>query len=121
MKLLVDQNLPPRLVEDLTDLFPDSVHVGLVGLSSTADSTIWDYAKAHGFTFITRDKDFANLSLIRGAPPKSDPAAGGKLLCVPARRHHPQKCDPVFGIRKRCDTQLADREITSFPPADSSL
>jgi predicted nuclease of predicted toxin-antitoxin system len=70
LKLLVDENLPPRLAEDLTDLFPDSVHVRSVGLSSTADSSIWEYAKAHGFTFLTRDKDFANLSMTRGAPPK---------------------------------------------------
>ncbi len=70
MKLLVDENLPPRLVENLTDLFPDSVHVRSVGLGGTADSTIWEYAKAHGFTFMTRDKDFANLSMTWGAPPR---------------------------------------------------
>lgn len=70
MKLLVDENLSPRLVEDLTDLFPDSAHVCSADLGSTADAIIWEYAKAHGFTFLTRDKDFANLSLIRGAPPK---------------------------------------------------
>ena len=70
MKLLVDENLPPRLVDDLTDLFPDSVHVCSAGLGSTADVIIWEYAKAHSFTFLTKDKDFANLSLIWGAPPK---------------------------------------------------
>jgi len=39
-------------------------------LGSTPDATIWEYAKANGFAFATKDKDFANLSMVRGAPPK---------------------------------------------------
>ena len=70
MKLLVDENLPPRLVHDLADLFPDSAHVGPSGLGSTPDALIWEYAKEHGFAFLTKDKDFANFSLASGAPPK---------------------------------------------------
>lgn len=70
MKLLADENLPPRLVDDLADLFPGSAHVNSVGLGSTADSLIWDYAKLHEFTFLTKDKDFANLSIAMGPPPK---------------------------------------------------
>jgi predicted nuclease of predicted toxin-antitoxin system len=70
LKLLVDENLPPRLAEDLADLFPNSIHVVEANLGSSPDSTIWEYAKANGFTFISKDKDFANLSIARGAPPK---------------------------------------------------
>ena len=70
MKLLVDENLPPRLVHDLADLFPDSVHVNSVGLGRTSDELIWEYAQVHGFAFLTKDKDFVSLSLARGAPPK---------------------------------------------------
>ena len=70
MKLLVDENLPPRLVHDLADLFPDSAHVNTAGLSATVDDIIWEYAKAKGFAFLTKDKDFANLSIVRGVPPK---------------------------------------------------
>ena len=70
MKLLVDENLPPQLASDLADLFPESAHVGSVGLGSTSDSAIWEYAKTHGFAFLTKDKDFVNLSIARGAPPK---------------------------------------------------
>jgi predicted nuclease of predicted toxin-antitoxin system len=29
-----------------------------------------EYAKANRFTFLTKDKDFAGLSLVWGAPPK---------------------------------------------------
>lgn len=70
MKLLVDENLPPRLVYNLADLFPDSLHVESAGLGSTSNLSIWEYAKARGFTFLTKDKDFANLSIACGAPPK---------------------------------------------------
>ena len=70
MKLLVDENLPQRLVHDLADLFPDSAHVSSVGLDSTPDAIIWEYARTHGFTFLTKDKDFASLSFAWGAPPQ---------------------------------------------------
>jgi predicted nuclease of predicted toxin-antitoxin system len=70
LKLLVDENLPPAAAIDLADLFPESIHVRSVGLASVADGLIWEFAREHGYVFITKDKDFANLSLARGAPPK---------------------------------------------------
>ena len=70
MKLLVDENLAPGLAEQLADLFPGSVHVSAVGLGSTPDEAIWEYARANQFTFLTKDKDFVNLSLTLGSPPK---------------------------------------------------
>ncbi|MGA2205278.1 MAG: DUF5615 family PIN-like protein [Terracidiphilus sp.] len=70
MKLLVDENLPPRLVQDLADLFPDSSHVDFAGLGSSPDAIIFEYAKTQDFAFLTKDKDFANLSMAWGAPPK---------------------------------------------------
>ena len=38
--------------------------------SGTPNEIIWRYAEAHAFTFLTKDKDFANLSIVLGAPPK---------------------------------------------------
>jgi predicted nuclease of predicted toxin-antitoxin system len=70
LKLLVDENLSPELAEQLADLFPGSVHVTGVGLGSAPDAVIWEYAGANQFTFLTKDKDFVNLSLARGSPPK---------------------------------------------------
>jgi predicted nuclease of predicted toxin-antitoxin system len=70
LKLLVDENLPPRLVQDLADLFPDSSHVDFAGLGSSPDAIIFEYAKTQDFAFLTKDKDFANLSMAWGAPPK---------------------------------------------------
>jgi predicted nuclease of predicted toxin-antitoxin system len=70
LKLLVDENLAPRLAGDVGDLFPGSIHVSSIELGNTPDSVIWEYAKEHGFTFVTKDKDFASLSITWGAPPK---------------------------------------------------
>jgi predicted nuclease of predicted toxin-antitoxin system len=70
LKLLVDENLPPRIVHELAGLFPDSIHVSEAGLGSSPDVKIWDFAKANHFAFLTKDKDFANLSIAKGAPPK---------------------------------------------------
>ena len=70
MKLLFDQNLPPHLVTRLQDLFPGSAHVFPLGLSTADDRTVWDLAKSEGFTIVSKDSDFASMSLLEGAPPK---------------------------------------------------
>jgi predicted nuclease of predicted toxin-antitoxin system len=71
LKLLFDANLSPKLVGRLDDLFPGSVHVFETGLAqNTPDQTIWEYARANGFTIITADSDFLYLAQSRGAPPK---------------------------------------------------
>jgi predicted nuclease of predicted toxin-antitoxin system len=70
MKLLFDQNLSPRLVERLTDIFPDSTHVSLKGLDRAMDDVVWKWAREYGFTIVTKDADFNELSTLRGFPPK---------------------------------------------------
>jgi hypothetical protein len=39
MKLLLDQNLSPRLCDRLADLFPGSAHVDLLGLNRSVKTT----------------------------------------------------------------------------------
>lgn len=70
MKLLFDQNLSFKLCQMIADLFPDSSHVRLLGLSEGADRALWDFAKANGFCIVTQDVDFADLAGLLGAPPK---------------------------------------------------
>ena len=53
MKLLVDQNLSPRLCDRLHDIWTEIVHVRAVGLASADDSTVWAYARQHGFTIVS--------------------------------------------------------------------
>jgi len=70
MKLLFDQNLSPKLVERLADLFPGSAHVQTLGLDCAGDDRLWNHAKSHGFVIVTKDEDFNTLSVLRGVPPK---------------------------------------------------
>lgn len=44
MKLLFARNLPPRLVQLVASIYPDSVHVLDIGLSDADDSA--EYRKA---------------------------------------------------------------------------
>jgi predicted nuclease of predicted toxin-antitoxin system len=70
MKLLFDENLSRRLVALLADIYPGSEHVVLIGLKETDDAGIWEYARQHGFTVVSKDADFHQRSLLAGAPPK---------------------------------------------------
>ena len=44
MKLLLDQNLAPRLARDLFDIFPDSAHVRDLRMAEASDREIWEHA-----------------------------------------------------------------------------
>lgn len=70
MKLLLDQNLSPRLVDLLADIHPDSAHVQSLQLDRSSDEVVWNYARQYGFTIVTKDTDFHERSVIHGSPPK---------------------------------------------------
>jgi len=70
MKLLLDQNLSPRLVRRLADLYPNSTHVTVVGLDRSLDKEVWNYARQHDYLIVTKDVDFSEFSLLQGFPPK---------------------------------------------------
>ena len=70
VKLLFDQNLSPKLVKRLFNLYPNSDHLDLLGLGTAEDALVWRYAKDNGFVVVTKDADFADLSVLRGFPPK---------------------------------------------------
>ena len=62
MKLLFDENLSPKLAESLRKEYPESVHVRSVALRGADDSRIWEYARDHGLTIISKDNDFRQRS-----------------------------------------------------------
>jgi predicted nuclease of predicted toxin-antitoxin system len=70
MKLLFDQNLSFKLCQAFPDLFPESRHVRLLGLSEVGDRVLWDYAKENGFTIVSQDADFAEMAVLLRPPPK---------------------------------------------------
>src|SRR5580658_7580854 len=70
MKLLFDENLSFKLCARLSDLFPGSRQVQLVGLAEADDAAIWRYAGANGFSLVSLDADFAERAVLTGPPPK---------------------------------------------------
>lgn len=70
MKLLFDENLSPKLVDALADLYPESAHVDRIGLGGASDTEVWEFAKKHGFTLASKDSDFHEKSVLIGYPPK---------------------------------------------------
>lgn len=70
MKLLLDENLSRRIVPFLQEAYAGSTQVALIALESATDLVIWEYAKTHGYTIVTRDADFLDLSIVKGQPPK---------------------------------------------------
>ena len=70
MKLLFDENLPPRLARLFDDLYPGSTHLRECDLRGASDSEVWLYAKEKSFTIVSKDSDFWQRSLLLGSPPK---------------------------------------------------
>lgn len=70
MKLLLDENLSPRLVELLRDLYSDVTHVRDVGLASASDDVVWKFAASNERTIVTKDEDFNQRAFLLGPPPK---------------------------------------------------
>lgn len=70
MKLLYDHNLSPHLVRRLADLFAESSHLTLHGMDRDNDKEVWKFARDNGYTLVTKDSDFHDLSLLSGFPPK---------------------------------------------------
>jgi predicted nuclease of predicted toxin-antitoxin system len=70
VKLLFDENLSPKLVRRLADLFPDSAHVHDCGLGASDDRDIWQLARVQNFNIVSKDLDFYDRSILHGSPPK---------------------------------------------------
>lgn len=70
VRLLFDENLAARLVRELADAYPGSVHVGDAGLLGAADLAIWRYAAEHDLVIVSKDADFHRFCVLYGSPPK---------------------------------------------------
>jgi predicted nuclease of predicted toxin-antitoxin system len=70
MKLLFDQNLSHRLLIALEALYPGTQHIREQGLDTASDDVVWNYARDHGMTIVSKDSDFYHRSMLLGHPPK---------------------------------------------------
>jgi predicted nuclease of predicted toxin-antitoxin system len=70
VSLLLDNNLSPRLVERLGELFAGCTHVARIQLDRATDHEVWEIARLNGHVIVSKDSDFSDLSVLRGSPPK---------------------------------------------------
>lgn len=70
MNLLFDQNISYRITKKLEDSFPKCKHISDCGLMDCDDTEIWEYARKNGYSIVTFDADFYDISVINGHPPK---------------------------------------------------
>jgi predicted nuclease of predicted toxin-antitoxin system len=70
MRLLFNQNLSPRLVGSLSDVYPGSSHVSLVGLDRASDAEVFNYALDNGYALVSKDVDFVELAQAHSPSPK---------------------------------------------------
>jgi predicted nuclease of predicted toxin-antitoxin system len=70
VKLLLDENLSPKLTGYLAEMFPNSSHVELLGMRGCTDTEIWNLAEQNGYVLVSKDDDFRQRSFVYGAPPK---------------------------------------------------
>ncbi len=70
MKLLVDKNLSPKIIQVLAGEFPASIHVDDTGLIDPDDRVLWQIALDGGYAVLSKDNDFFFLSQTLGHPPK---------------------------------------------------
>jgi predicted nuclease of predicted toxin-antitoxin system len=61
VKLLLDANLSPRLIQRLALVYPGSVHVDAVGLRGKADVEIWELAGREGYSYLRRIGDVTTV------------------------------------------------------------
>ncbi|MEX2204605.1 MAG: DUF5615 family PIN-like protein [Myxococcota bacterium] len=94
MRLLLDENLSPRLVDTLRAEFPETDHVRNVGLRGGSDDEIWQFARSNGFAIVSKDNDFRQRSFVNGHPPKviwlSIGNAGTAAISALLRRERPR-------------------------------
>jgi predicted nuclease of predicted toxin-antitoxin system len=106
MKLLFDQNLSPRLVARLTDLYSGSNHVYLLGLDRVTDQEVYEYARREGVLLVTKAADFSDLCVLRGFPPRVIWICRGNcsttVIQEILRRHYDDiktlDADPIMGV-----------------------
>lgn len=71
MKILVDQNIAPRLIENVMDIFPDSLHINSISPVLNSDQDIWKYALNNNFVLVTTDANFFDYSILAEKAPKT--------------------------------------------------
>ncbi len=108
MNILFDQNISPRIIKHLSDLFQGALHIRNVGLEDTSDVLIFEFAKKNNLAIVTFDSDFVDLNVIRGIPPKIIWMKTGNLTTKSVAELLNKNCDL---IKKFLESEQTEQEI----------
>jgi predicted nuclease of predicted toxin-antitoxin system len=67
-RFLVDNQLPAALAGWIGDRGCTAEHVLALGLAQSSDADLWAHAVRHGAVIISKDEDFAQMTLLRPEP-----------------------------------------------------
>lgn len=67
-KVLVDNQLPAAPARWLRDKGCQAEHVIALQLGQVPDAVIWEHASREGAVIVSKDEDFAQLTLVRPEP-----------------------------------------------------
>jgi len=70
VKLLFDQNISFRVIAKIAENYPEAKQIRALGLENFSDLEIWNFAKKNGYTIVTFDADFYEITNLKGHPPK---------------------------------------------------
>jgi predicted nuclease of predicted toxin-antitoxin system len=68
LTFLVDAQLPPELARWILARGTRAIHVADVGLLKADDRTLWEFARQHEATIISKDEDFVDHWLMDENP-----------------------------------------------------
>ena len=111
MKLLIDMNLSPRLVELLAGAGMEATHWNAVGSNDASDHEIMAYAKEHGFIVLTHDLDYGAILAVTNAEKPS-------VVQIRAGDVTPETLiEAVITGLHQCKQALADGALLTIDPA----
>jgi len=61
--ILLNENLPPSLIDLMAPHFGTVRHVGSCALGGADDDQVWEYAVANGLAVMTKDSDYLDLMM----------------------------------------------------------
>ena len=116
MKLLLDENLPPRLAGLLTEAGHAAVHVRDLDASGSSDPHIIDLALADGRTIVSADTDFGALLASTGAT-----APSVILVREVVDRRPPELADLLTACIEQLEAQLTAGAMVALTPAGARV
>ena len=110
MKLLIDMNLSPRWVAELTKAGFDAVHWSTSGPANAPDSEIMAYARKHDLVVLTHDLDFSAILAATGGEKPS-------VVQLRAEDVSPEViCPSVIDGLRQMEVDLAQGALITIEP-----